>query len=171
VHSTIIRSARGLNPQAGNGGFIKLVADADRGVLVGRPRRPSRRGGAGRACRRGARRGTNRPAPTHDLRSSHVPPRSRTGQGRWTTGDAQARSCPDQQTGTRPYRCARLRAATVRMLPGVQDEYARRLRHKRRRCACPTASQPPRSPAARPAQPPGVRSDAPAGPAPPDDVG
>ncbi len=71
-------SARGWIHKAGNDGFIKLVVDSGRDVLVGRHlRRSDRWRGARRPRRRGEGRGTARDAARDDLRVPDLPPRHR----------------------------------------------------------------------------------------------
>jgi thioredoxin reductase len=71
-------SARGWIHKAGNDGFIKVIADAERSMLVGcHFGRTHRRRGAVRARRGGSRSGHRRHPATHDLRLPDIPPRHR----------------------------------------------------------------------------------------------
>ncbi len=73
--SQIPASSRGSIHKAGNDGFIKLVEDADRGVLVGATSAgPVGRRGAQHADARGARRDSGAAADGDDLRVPDIPP-------------------------------------------------------------------------------------------------
>ncbi len=74
----IPQSARGWIHKAGNDGFIKVIEDADRSVLVGATSAgPYGRRGAERAAGGRPGRGAGGHAAEHGVRLPHLPPRHR----------------------------------------------------------------------------------------------